>query len=210
MNQSTVAYISKFSFFARACALLKATRLWATVFGFVFVGGVCSTGLIHAENSKKNSTLTVPAKPKTNEALERRKANRELLLKNTSEGEKALIEALRNDPSGVVRQSAAQQLGNHSQNPLVVRALAEALRDDREQSVRYASALSLGLSPTFKAITALEKAASDPDPDLRRQVAFSLKRHRVGQNKRKATDLLKKLQRDTDPSVRAMAAESLR
>jgi len=128
------------------------------------------------------------------------------LVKNhASDLEKTLIQTLQTDPDAVVRQGAAQSLGNYSQNPLVVRALADALRDDKEKSVRYACALGLGLSPTFKAIRALESASTDPDADLRRQIAFSLQRHRVGANKKKAESLLKQLQKDSDESVRLMA-----
>ena len=54
---------------------------------------------------------------------------------------------------------------------------------------------------SFHAVNALEKAMGDPDADLRRQIAFSLKRA----NTPRAIVLLKKLQSDTDASVRIMA-----
>lgn len=175
-------------FFARARAYAKSFFL----FGWVVVS---SSGLINAGAKR------------TNEALDRWQKNREMSAINAPDAERNLMDSLMSDSSPIVRQGAAQQLGNYSQNPLVVRALAYALRNDLEKSVRYACALSLGLSRTFKAITALERALNDSDPDLRRQIAFSLKRHRIGAGKVRANLLLKKLQKDSDPSVREMAGE---
>lgn len=189
MNPSLVACISSLSLFARA-----RMSAGAKLFFMAMVATVSSTGLISGKDS--------------NQALERWKSNRELALKNASEIEKTLLGSLQNDLSPVVRQGAAQQLGNYSQNPLVVRGLADALENDTDKAVRYASALSLGLSPTFKALRALEKASVDPDPALRRQIAFSLKRHRIGANRIKAQQLLKKLLADSDVSVREMALDS--
>lgn len=158
--------------------------------------------------SDSTALIAAPAAtPKKTESasLKRLRQNQDLAKQKPSEAEVSLMTTLQFDTDPMIRQGAAQMLGNFSQNPAVVRVLANALRDDKEKAVRYACALSLGLSPTFKAISALEKAAEDPDADLRRQVAFSLQRHRTGRNKVKAEQILKQLQRDNDASVREMA-----
>jgi HEAT repeat protein len=134
----------------------------------------------------------------------------ELAEQNSPGAEVKLIETLQTDPDSAIRYSVAKLLGKRTQNPDIVKVLANVLQNDSDKGVRYACALSLGLSPTFKAITALERASDDPDPVLRQQVAISLRRHRKGQNKRKADDILKKLKRDSDPSVRALATEAAR
>lgn len=188
MHTAVVAYITKkLSFIARACA-------HASVICFFVAGTVCSSGLTVRES-----------KGRPNPVLDRLHKNQDSTRKHLGDVEKNLIAALQSDPDAMVRQGAAQSLGNYVQNPLVVRALAGALDSEKEKSVRYACALSLGLSPTFKAITALEKASTDPDADLRRQIAYSLQRHKVGANKVKATALLKKLSKDADSSVRIAA-----
>ncbi|MCG3205659.1 MAG: hypothetical protein KCHDKBKB_02381 [Elusimicrobia bacterium] len=194
MKRTLTAYITKsFSFFARARAH-DLKKSWVAA-KFLFVAAwamTSSTGLIFCADA-------------VDESFGRWRKIQKLQRLPASEVETILIAALQSDPSSVVRQGAAQSLGNYSQNSVVVRALAKALHEDPEKSVRCACALSLGLSPTFKAIRALENAVDDPDPDLRRQIAFSLKRHRVGANKLKAEALLKKLGKDSDLSVRLMA-----
>lgn len=184
MKQSWTAYI-RFFFIARARAYARV-QAWAAIFAVV----VCSSGLIH---SKENPTL------------KHIRNNQEFAHKNPTEAEFKLIETLETNSDPIVRQSAAQLLGNHCQNLTVVSVLANALQKDSDKAVRCACALSLGLSPTFRAITALERSSDDRDPDLRRQIAFSLKRHRVGANKIRAESLLKKMQKDDDVSVRMMA-----
>lgn len=112
-----------------------------------------------------------------------------------------LLSALDADPSPSVRQAAAQELGRQASAPGVVSALARALGRDGAAEVRYACALSLALSDTPEAASALERAAADPDPALRRQAAFSLKRHKSA----KARQALKRLEKDEDRAVREMA-----
>lgn len=180
--------------FARASVCAK-------IFVLAFVCITSSTGLIFADKKIK---FVAPAT-----ALDRWNANRDLAKREVSGVEATLIASL-NDPEPMVRQGAAQELGKYAQNPAVVHALSDTLLNEKAPAVRYACALSLGLSPTFRAIRALEKVAADPDANLRRQVAYSLQLHRKGQNKRKAEELLKKLRRDSDASVRTAAGEGAR
>jgi len=112
-----------------------------------------------------------------------------------------LAAALRYDPTPMVRQAAAQELGRFASDARASQALLGALSADSAAEVRYACALGLALSDTPTAAAALEKAATDADPALRRQAAFSLKRHKSV----KARQVLKKLEKDADPSVRQMA-----
>lgn len=112
-----------------------------------------------------------------------------------------LLAALSSEPDPMVRQAAAQQLGNFVQDPAVVTALASGLDKDRSAEVRGACALGLALSDTPAAAAALEKAAGDPDPALRRQSAFSLGRHKSP----RARAAVEKLRSDPDPSVRESA-----
>ena len=206
-------------------------RAWTRTLGIILFGLACSTALIFGGTQVKKPSpieqLKSPLAADRLEAVEMIQANNipvpqekiraalsvekdplvrhrlnQILAENSVSGvEKDIIESLKKDPSPIVRQGAAQTLGNYVQTPAVVRALSNALREDSEKSVRYACALSLGLSDSFLSITALEKASRDPDPDLRRQVAFSLKRH----TSYKAKQLLKKLKKDSDSSVRLMA-----
>jgi HEAT repeat protein len=112
-----------------------------------------------------------------------------------------LVASLQNDKDPMVRQGAAQMLGNYVYNLDAVKSLVRALEKDSDAGVRYACALSLALSKTSEAFQALEKAAKDTDPNLRRQVAFSLHRHPA----KKAQKILKQMQKDSDESVRMMA-----
>ncbi len=114
-----------------------------------------------------------------------------------------LIASLKTDPSPTVRQSAAQELGRYARDAAVVAALADALKKDKAQEVRAACALSLAFSDTPAADDALELASRDRDPNLRRQAAFSLKRHKSA----KAAAVLKRLKTDPDASVRNMAGK---
>ncbi len=180
--ENLVAPYKKFSFIARA-------RRRAVILILV---SVCSTALTHAEN-------------KSISPEEQWRNNREAARKHTRDVDVQLIRDLESNSAEMVRQGAAQQLGNYVQNPAVVRALATALETDSAKSVRCACALSLAIAPTFRSITAYERVLSDPDPDLRRQVAFGLQRHLAGPNKFKAAALLKKLENDQDESVRRMA-----
>lgn len=192
------AFFKKIFFIARVCACAKYFFLFLLL-------GADSNGLIGAVEKQRAVVRSVDVDGKRNDALFRWKKNRELAVKKTLDTENTLIAALQNDSSAIVRQGAAQQLGNYGQNRFAVRALADGLLNDADKSVRYACALSLGISPTFKAITALERAMNDPDPDLRRQIAFSLNRHAKGPNAVRAGILLKKMRRDADSSVREMA-----
>ncbi len=112
-----------------------------------------------------------------------------------------LVSSLKTDPSSTVRQSAAQELGRYTRDAAVVAALCDALKNDKAQDVRCACALSLAFANTPESDAALELASKDQDPNLRRQAAFSLKRHTGA----KAAAILKKLEKDADASVRGMA-----
>ena len=112
-----------------------------------------------------------------------------------------LIAGLERDPGAMVRQAAAQELGQYASQPAVVTALAAALRKDPAVEVRYACASSLGLSNTPAAADALDWASRHGDPALRRQAAFSLRRHTGAEAKK----TLKRLQGDKDESVRKTA-----
>lgn len=112
-----------------------------------------------------------------------------------------LIQSLKNDSNAMVRQGAAQSLGNYVQNPNVIQALSDGLEKDGDLAVRCACALSLGNARGIKAQAALEKSMGDADADLRRQIAYSLKR----QKSARSIALLKKMQNDADESVRLMA-----
>ena len=114
-----------------------------------------------------------------------------------------LVASLKTDPSGVVRQGAAQALANYVRQQGVPAALAEALRKDLDPAVRYACARSLALSQSFTALHALDLASRDSDPDMRAQAAFSLKR----QTSPEAKKILQRLRADAAVSVRDMAGE---
>lgn len=133
----------------------------------------------------------------------RHRLNQALALSQASDTALVLMQSLQSDSDPAVRQGAAQLLGNYVQNSAVVNALAQSLEKESVPSVRYACALSLGLSNSFRALNALEKTIADPDANLRRQIAFSLKQL----NTKRAQTLLKQLSRDKDPSVRAMAKD---
>lgn len=113
-----------------------------------------------------------------------------------------LAASLGTDASPQVRQAAAQELGRYVRLPGVVTALAGALRKDAAPAVRYACALSLALSDTSEAAAALDWAARQADPDLRRQAAFSLRRHSGSQSRK----TLERLRGDADESVRRTAS----
>lgn len=187
---------SKFLIYARACA-----RVLSFV---VMIVSLYSTGLIAApKNHKKSLTKEEILSKRTTEqkGLARHRLNRELVASGLSEGGLELISSLQSDSDPVVRQGAAQALGNYTQNRVVVRALSDALKTETVPAVRYALALSISLSKSFLSMKALEKLAGDPDPAMRRQVAAGLKR----QEGVRAQQLLKKLETDSDASVRKMA-----
>lgn len=162
-----------------------------------------SSGLM--AEKKKERTLPEMRAEKNSEknGLKRHHLIRELAKTKISGIELDLIGALENDPEAVVRQGAAQGLGNYVQNPAVLKALADHLKKENEPAVRYACVLSIGLSNSFKAMNVLENFSDDADPNMRRQVAVMLKR----QNNIRSKILLRKLKKDQDPSVRQMAED---
>jgi HEAT repeat protein len=112
-----------------------------------------------------------------------------------------LVASLQTDEAALVRQGAAQILGNYVGSPIVLRALTDALDKETDPAVRYACALSLTLSTEKTAFRVMEALTRDNDPNIRRQIAYGLTRNRSQQ----AKALLKKLERDRDPGVRRMA-----
>lgn len=112
-----------------------------------------------------------------------------------------LIASLDRDASVFARQAAAQELGPYAAQPEAAAALAAALRKDTAPEVRYACASSLALAKGPVAVEALDWASRHGDPDLRRQAAFSLRRHAGAEAKK----ILKRLEGDGDASVRKEA-----
>ncbi|OVE75253.1 hypothetical protein BVX98_07875 [bacterium F11] len=159
-----------------------------------------------AVRARKNGNKVSVQKLKDARSIEkdplvRHRLNQALFIRDSKEALDLLAESLANDPNHTVRQGAAQSLSGYPNNPKAVKALAEALEKDSAARVRYACANSLALSEISPALDALTKAAKHSDPRLRRQVAFSLKRH----TSKKAKRVLKKLKKDKDPFVRAEA-----
>ena len=112
-----------------------------------------------------------------------------------------LLNSLKSDSDIVVRQGAAQELGNYTNNLDVVKELAQSAKKETDSSVRTACLLSLSVSQSEEATKSLEKFLNDNDPQIRRVVAVGLKR----QNTISSKKLLKKLQSDPDEDVRAAA-----
>ena len=162
---------------------------------------------LHAAEDVRDGKRVVPsdqikqARNREKDPLVRRRLNEALARTGTPGFQQELARSLSDDPDVFVRQGAAQQLGNYVATPGVVAALAHALAADPEPAVRYACAQSLALSDTPASFNALAKAATDADPNLRRQVAFSLGRHKSAAAKRLRRSLLS----DPDPQVRAYA-----
>lgn len=112
-----------------------------------------------------------------------------------------LSAVLGHEPSVMLRQTAAQELGNLASAARARGALLAALAADSAAEVRYACALSLSLASGAEAVDALDRAARDGDPELRRQAAHALKRHPGA----KAKAALKRLEGDSDAGVRGAA-----
>lgn len=195
------AYININNIFARA-------RASAIIFVYAFVLAN-STGLIAASKNHKTvqskkiwTKSEIETRRQTEKSgVERYRLNRLLAQSGLSEGGMALLGSLQSDPDAFVRKGAALSLGNYTQNPAVVRALADALKTETDKPVKLACLFSLSVLPSFQGMKALEKFSTDPDPDFRRQAAFGLKR----QKSARADTILKKLEKDSDPSVRTMA-----
>ncbi len=133
--------------------------------------------------------------------LVRHRLNQALAASGTDDVLQTLVDSLQNDPDPMVRQGAAQSLSQYSKNPFAAQSLAESLATEKVPSVRYACALSLSLSESAAAFAALQKAASDSDINVRKQIAYGLHRN----SHKNAQKILKKLQGDKDPSVREVA-----
>jgi HEAT repeat protein len=157
-----------------------------------------SIGKAGAELSSEKISLL---QKEENDPLVRHRLNQAMAENSLTNQGVELVASLQNDKDPMVRQGAAQMLGNYVYNLDAVKSLVRALEKDSDAGVRYACALSLALSKTSEAFQALEKAAKDTDPNLRRQVAFSLHRHPA----KKAQKILKQMQKDSDESVRMMA-----
>lgn len=167
---------------------------------------VCSTGLIFGvQRSSETVTAERIRSQRVSEqkGIERYRMNRQLVRLGAQGVERDLIESLLRDPDSMVRQGAAQKLGNYAQNPVVVKALGDQLNVETESAVRYACVQSLSLSSSYRAMSTLEKFSDDSDPVMRRLVAFNLKRR----EETRAKLILKKMRRDKDASVRALAQE---
>jgi hypothetical protein len=136
-------------------------------------------------------------------ALVHREINKTMVSSGLTDQGREFIASLQNDADPMVRQGATQLLGNYAYNKSVESALIQCLGSETVAGVRYACALSLGLSRSSKAIDALDKASTDADPNLRRQVAFSLGRF----SDRRAKQIVNRLRHDSDASVRQMAGE---
>jgi HEAT repeat protein len=161
--------------------------------------------LQQAENLRQGRSRATPEKIKGDLAAEQNPLVRVRLHQalNAAGGEDPAphIAALASDPSPLVRQAAAIELGKLAQASGAVQALAQALETETDPAVRYACANALAHADTPESLAALDKASQDPDPALRRQAAASLQRHTSPQAKK----ILRKLEKDEDNSVRGMA-----
>ncbi|MFN0117550.1 MAG: HEAT repeat domain-containing protein [Elusimicrobiota bacterium] len=157
------------------------------------------SGLAPVSERKISQMILSEKKP-----LQKLKLQQALVKNDLGAAKDVLITNLRNDASAVVRQGAAQDLGNYVSNPDVISALGFALEKDQDMSVRLAAALSLGVARHSKeAFLSLEKFSQDSNADLRRQISFSVKQFHTPEAKK----LLKQLRKDSDLSVRKMAGE---
>jgi len=89
---------------------------------------------------------------------------------------KMIIEALRKDPSPIVRHEAAFALGEIASIE-AVEALAHAVLHDHSPLVRHESAEALGWIPTEASRRALEEALNDSDADVVATARISLDMH---------------------------------
>lgn len=97
------------------------------------------------------------------------------LLHQTSGDNRRLVKrsALRRAGRSQLRRNAAVALGNR-RAPAALEPLARVLGDDTSPLVRAHAAWALGQIGGERAEAALTRAASDPDPDVRREVADAL------------------------------------
>lgn len=117
-------------------------------------------------------------------------------------GVEACATALRTDPDGMVRASAAAALGrlNSDGNGALAGAFA-----DGDPQVKLAALRSVGRINGFKDGPAIASLAGDPDVKVRRNAAEMLGTLRVAAG----FDALVGMARDADPDVRNAAAHSL-
>lgn len=132
--------------------------------------------------------------------LVRLRALQALAAREDASGQQTLLDALQ-DKDPMVRQGAAQALGNLVASSTVAKALDGAVRADAAPEVQQAALSSIGLSEGPEAVAALDWASKHRDRELRGQAAHSLRRH-----KGKASgDILKRLEQDPDEEVRRRA-----
>ena len=162
-----------------------------------------ASAAVQSGNTKATETQIIQIRDSETDPLVRHRMNQAMTGAQMTGAPAALVSSLEKDVDPMVRQGSAQQLGNYVQSPGVVEALAKALGRDKDRAVRCACALSLSLNLSPISFAALRKASTDSDPDLRRQIVYSLKRHQQGANKADATNLLEKFRHDSDASVRA-------
>lgn len=133
-------------------------------------------------------------------ALVRVRALQAIAAKGDAQARAALLAALK-DKDPMVRQAAAQELGNYAAGEAEAKALAVAAKGDSAGEVRRAALGSVGLSERPEALDALDSASRDHDPELRAEAADGLRRHRGAASKR----LLDRLKGDADEAVRRRA-----
>jgi HEAT repeat protein len=154
-----------------------------------------------AGTENHDGQFLMAAKKHEKDPLIRRRLNRAIAV-SAAEGMLGdLVASLQTDEAALVRQGAAQILGNYVGSPIVLHALMDALDKEIDPAVRYACALSLTLSTEKSAFRVMEALTHDNDPNIRRQIAYGLTRNRSPQ----AKALLRNLERDRDPGVRRMA-----
>ncbi|MBX3230345.1 MAG: HEAT repeat domain-containing protein [Labilithrix sp.] len=117
-------------------------------------------------------------------------------------GIEACANAVKSDPDGLVRASAAAALGRL--NDSGGGALAQAL-GDADPRVKLAAIRSAGKINSFPEAAAMARLANDPDGKVRRNAAEMLGTLRV----KDGFDALATMARDADPDVRNAAAHSL-
>lgn len=214
MNEKNGEIIIEHFFYARARTHAKGycyRQTWFKRFNSAWIALivlVCPySSQAGAKNSQKKSLadrsvseLKADRKTETN-PLTRRRLNRVLASKEGAPFVSDLILDMKNQPDPMVRQGAAQLLGNYARQPAVASALMTALINDANIDVRCAAALSLSLADPAVALVGLRRAARSPDAKLRMQAAYGL----THIENSKAKKILKRLKKDPDADVRDIA-----
>lgn len=138
-------------------------------------------------------------------SLVRVRALQAIAAKGDGQARVTLVAALK-DKDPMVRQAAAQELGNYAGEEAEAKALAAAAGGDPADEVRRAAVGSVGLSERPEAVKALDSASLDRDPELRAEAAERLRRHLGPSSKR----ILERLKKDPDARVRRRAERGAR